>query len=51
VSVDGPTLPAAADIRALRGRIVTSRDFDVPERVRNFLTYITEERLPDGPTS
>lgn len=45
VSVNGPTLPASADMCALRGRIVASRDFVVPERVRNFLTYITGETI------
>lgn len=37
--------PAEVDIRAQLDRILTSPEFNVPERVRQFLSYVVEETL------
>jgi hypothetical protein len=36
---------SADAIRAAVGRVLTSPDFDVPDRARRFLTYVVEEAI------
>lgn len=40
-----PAGPAECDIRAQLERILTSPEFNVPERVRQFLSYVVEQTL------
>jgi adenylate cyclase len=42
---NAPPPPSAEDVRAQLERLVASPDFDVPARVRRFLSYIVEETL------
>lgn len=44
-SVDAQTLPTDADILAQLDRIRSSHEFDVPERARQFLTYVVSETV------
>ncbi|NGO54654.1 hypothetical protein [Allomesorhizobium camelthorni] len=43
----GLELPGEVDIRAQLGRILSSPDFDVPDRARKLLTYVIEETIAD----
>jgi TolB-like protein len=44
-SVESQTLPTDADILAQLDRIRSSKEFDVPDRARKFLTYVIGEAL------
>ena len=44
-SHEGPGAATSSEIRAQLERILTSPDFDVPERARRFLEYVVTESL------
>ena len=44
-SHEGPGAVTSSEIRAQLERILTSPDFDVPERARTFLKYVVTETL------